>query len=514
MSSNREGTLKRPMKLYTRIVLFFTIAFSCILIISNLFVFYFSQQIVFNESQANLIKFNNFIINVINENKTELMKESEENRLAYIAEKIYPNVKDNTLVSYRLTDTNAYNYSSTDTVDAVLNEDNFSKYNIDLFKLKITEKATEVKYLSEDIDVDTFNYSGSDYYYIGSSYSVDDHYTVYIQTVKNLDDSLMFMTILYLIQISISIISLGIVVLMGIYGTKRALKPLIDIANTTRAITENNLSIRIQETGNKDELDQMIIALNQMIGQLESAFDVQKQFVSDASHELRVPLTVLQGYADILDGWGSDNEAIREEAITSINAEIKNMQTIVDELLLLTRLENRYYSERFERINFTQLLTRVYDEWKMIDTKHIFTLVTPNNPCYVQCNEGLILQAVRGIIDNAVKYTPEKGTITIILEVEAAFLRLHINDTGIGIPKEDLSKICERFYRVNSDRSRKSGGVGLGLAIIHSIVHLHQGTLTINSLMGQGTQVCITLPHHLLETSNDPHKKQLTHSLD
>ncbi len=141
MSSNREGTLKRPMKLYTRIVLFFTIAFSCILIISNLFVFYFSQQIVFNESQANLIKFNNFIINVINENKTELMKESEENRLAYIAEKIYPNVKDNTLVSYRLTDTNAYNYSSTDTVDAVLNEDNFSKYNIDLFKLKITDNG-------------------------------------------------------------------------------------------------------------------------------------------------------------------------------------------------------------------------------------------------------------------------------------------------------------------------------------------------------------------------------------
>ena len=126
-------------------------------------------------------------------------------------------------------------------------------------------------------------------------------------------------------------------------------------------ITENNLNTRIKETGNDDELDQLIKSLNQMIGQLESAFDAQKQFVSDASHELRIPLTVIQGYSDILSSWGKENPQLLEESVDSINEEIQNMKKLVEELLLITRLENNYFTQKFEPTDLGELVTKVYN---------------------------------------------------------------------------------------------------------------------------------------------------------
>ncbi len=333
MSLNKVQEPK-PMKLYTRIVLFFVLAFSILLIISFVMVFYFSQQIVLNENRSNLIKFNSYIINVIKENEEALLSLPTNSRLDFISEKIYPNVKDNTLISYKISDNYGDVYLSSEGVEDLLNQDNFSEYNIDLFKLHIDNPADQTE---DNVAVDSFRYNKTEYYYLGSSYLVSDDYTIYIQVVKNLNDSFVYMTALFSIQIAISIVCLAIIIFIGIYGTKRSLKPLIEIAETAKNVTENNLNTRIKETGNDDELDQLIKSLNQMIGQLESAFDAQKQFVSDASHELRIPLTVIQGYSDILASWGKENPQLLEESVDSINEEIQNMKKLVEELLLITK---------------------------------------------------------------------------------------------------------------------------------------------------------------------------------
>lgn len=488
MSSNRVQEPK-PMKLYTRIVLFFVLAFSILLIISFVMVFYFSQQIVLNENRSNLIKFNSYIINVIKENEEALLSLPTSSRLDFISEKIYPNIKDNTLISYKISDNYGDVYLSSEGVEDLLNQDNFSEYNIDIFKLHIDNPADQTE---DHVDVDSFRYNKNEYYYLGSSYLVSDDYTIYIQVVKNLNDSFVYMTALFSIQIAISIVCLAIIIFIGIYGTKRSLKPLIEIAETAKNITENNLNTRIKETGNDDELDQLIKSLNQMIGQLESAFDAQKQFVSDASHELRIPLTVIQGYSDILSSWGKENPQLLEESVDSINEEIQNMKKLVEELLLITRLENNYFTQKFEPTDLGELVTKVYNECEMIDTTHSFEL-TRADPCLVKCNESLILQALRALADNSMKYTPAQGKICFSCTETANRCILSVTDTGIGIPESELENVRRRFFRVDSDRSRETGGTGLGLSIIESIVKLHRGELVIESTLGQGTNMKIIL---------------------
>ena len=488
MSSNRVQEPK-PMKLYTRIVLFFVLAFSILLVISFVMVFYFSQQIVLNENRSNLIKFNSYIINVIKENEEALLSLPTSSRLDFISEKIYPNIKDNTLISYKISDNYGDVYLSSEGVDELLNQDNFSEYNIDIFKVHIDNPADQTE---DNVDVDSFRYNKNEYYYLGSSYLVSDDYTIYIQVVKNLNDSFVYMTALFSIQIAISIVCLAIIIFIGIYGTKRSLKPLIEIAETAKNITENNLNTRIKETGNDDELDQLIKSLNQMIGQLESAFDAQKQFVSDASHELRIPLTVIQGYSDILSSWGKENPQLLEESVDSINEEIQNMKKLVEELLLITRLENNYFTQKFEPADLGELVTKVYNECEMIDATHSFELTRAGH-CLVKCNDSLILQALRALADNSMKYTPAQGKICFSCTETANRCILSVTDTGIGIPESELENVRRRFFRVDSDRSRETGGTGLGLSIIESIVKLHRGELVIESTLGQGTNMKIIL---------------------
>lgn len=488
MSSNRVQEPK-PMKLYTRIVLFFVLAFSILLVISFVMVFYFSQQIVLNENRSNLIKFNSYIINVIKENEEALLSLPTSSRLDFISEKIYPNIKDNTLISYKISDNYGDVYLSSEGVDELLNQDNFSEYNIDIFKVHIDNPAEQTE---DNVDVDSFRYNKNEYYYLGSSYLVSDDYTIYIQVVKNLNDSFVYMTALFSIQIAISIVCLAIIIFIGIYGTKRSLKPLIEIAETAKNITENNLNTRIKETGNDDELDQLIKSLNQMIGQLESAFDAQKQFVSDASHELRIPLTVIQGYSDILSSWGKENPQLLEESVDSINEEIQNMKKLVEELLLITRLENNYFTQKFEPADLGELVTKVYNECEMIDATHSFELTRAGH-CLVKCNESLILQALRALADNSMKYTPVQEKICFSCTETEKTCILSVTDTGIGIPESELENVRRRFFRVDSDRSRETGGTGLGLSIIESIVKLHRGELVIESTLGQGTNMKIIL---------------------
>ncbi len=481
---------KKPLKIYHRIVFFFILALTAVLTLSFLMVFFFSQQLILNESKSTMIRFNNYVINTLNENMPDLLSLPAEKRLDYISEKLYPYVKDNSLIAYQLKDNKGNIYQSSEILTDLLIAENLEKYDFHLFEFSSKNNSDQM------ISVNSLRYHQIEYFYLGSYYVLEDGDIIYIQIVKNLNDSYVFMTTLFILMVSISILGLVAIILLGIYGTKQTLKPLIEISETAKNITENNLNIRIEETGNKDELDQLIMSLNQMIKKLESAFNNQKRFVSDASHELRIPLTVIQGYIDILADWGKSDPQLCDESIEAIRDEIQGMNRMVEDLLLITRIENNYFDEDFEILDVSVLLEKIYHQSLMIDPNHQYILESCED-AFVRGNEGLLIQAIRGLLDNSRKYTPIGGTITINCKVHNKKMNeISVIDTGCGIPGTELGKIKERFYRVSSDRSRATGGSGLGLSIIDSIISIHRGKLVITSELNQGTKASIFLKKH------------------
>jgi signal transduction histidine kinase len=460
-----------------------------VLTLSFLMVFFFSQQLILNESQSTMIRFNNTVINTIDENMGDLLNLPPNQRLEYISKKLYPYVKDNSLIAYQLKDNQGNLYQSSEILTDLLVPENLDKYNFRLFKFSFNDSENQL------ISVNSLRYNQIEYYYLGSYYVMEDGDIIYIQIIKNLNDSYVFMTTLFILMISISGVGLIAIIIIGIYGTKQTLKPLIEISETAKNISENNLNIRIEETGNKDELDQLIISLNQMIMKLESAFNNQKRFVSDASHELRIPLTVIKGYIDILSDWGKNDPQLCEESIEAIREEIQGMNKIVEDLLLITRIENNYFDEDFNILDISGVLEKIYHQCQMIDPDHQY-LLDICDQALVRGNEGLLIQAIRGLIDNSRKYTPDGGTITLTLSVTPKIVELSVTDTGCGIPQKELGKIRERFYRVSSDRSRTTGGSGLGLSIIDSIIKTHRGKLIITSQEKVGTKAAIILKRH------------------
>lgn len=483
---------KKPLKIYHRIVYFFILALTFVLALSFLMVFFFSKQLILNESQSTMIRFNDYVINTIDENMPLLLSYPGRERLEVISEKLYPFFKDNSQIAYQLSDNEGNVYQSSEILTDLLVADDLEKYHFRLFEFSFDDEQKQ----NQTISVNSLRYNQTDYYYLGSYYVLEDGDIIYIQIVKNLHDSYVFMTTLFVLMVSISIVGLIAIIIIGIYGTKHTLKPLIKISETARNITENNLNTRIAETGNKDELDQLIISLNQMIQKLESAFNNQKRFVSDASHELRIPLTVIKGYIDILSDWGKSDPQLCNESIDAIRDEIGGMSKMVEDLLLITRIENNYFNEDFRVLDLSVVLEKVYSQCLMIDPDHDYRLETCG-AAFVRGNEGLLIQAIRGLIDNSRKYTPEGGTITLIGTVhDEETTEITIRDSGCGIPENELERIKERFYRISRDRSRDTGGTGLGLSIIDSIVTIHHGQLVIQSELGKGTSASILLKKH------------------
>lgn len=482
---------KKPLKIYHRIVFFFILALTVILTLSFLMVFFFSQQLILNESQSTMIRFNNYVINTLDENMPLLLSLPPEERLNVISEKLYPYIKDNSLIAYQLKDNKGNLYQSSEILTDLLVAENLDKYNFRLFEFSFNDDND-----NQMISVNSLRYNQIEYYYLGSYYVLEDGDIIYLQIIKNLNDSYVFMTTLFVLMIFISILGLIAIVIIGIYGTKQMLKPLIEISDTAKNITENNLNIRIEETGNKDELDQLIISLNQMIQKLESAFNNQKRFVSDASHELRIPLTVIKGYIDILSDWGKNDPLLCDESIEAIQDEIQGMNKIVEDLLLITRIENNYFNSDFEILDISALLEKIFFQCQMIDPDHEYKMESCEY-AYIRGNEGLLIQAIRGLIDNSRKNTPTGGVITLSCHVfDEKMHEIAISDSGCGIPSSELEKIKERFYRINSDRSRATGGSGLGLSIIDSIVSIHRGKLIITSEINKGTKAAILLKKH------------------
>jgi len=268
---------------------------------------------------------------------------------------------------------------------------------------------------------------------------------------------------------------------------------IVQLRGALETINAARLDTRLDVDGTQRELRELAAAINGMLDRINDAYNAQVRFVSDASHELRTPIAVIQGYANMLDRWGKTDETTLQESIDAIRAEADSMKALVEQLLFLARGENRTIEPKPELFDLSELAEEVCDEAKLIDPTHEFRLVTAPAPVSVSADRGLIKQAARILVDNSIKYTDPGGTITLKAEVVGGEAQLSVTDTGIGIAEELLPNIFDRFVRADESRTRASGGAGLGLAIAKWIVDTHGGHLDALSRVGLGTRITIVL---------------------
>ena len=279
----------------------------------------------------------------------------------------------------------------------------------------------------------------------------------------------------------------------GIFLARRALKPVDKIAQTAQEIGEGDLSRRIN-VNTKDELGRLAATLNEMIGRLEKAFQRQKQFTSDASHELRAPLAVIEAESTLALQKDRPSSDYRE-SLEIVSREARQMSSLVDKLLTLARADAGKEQWNFTEVDLGKLISNLSTDVEVLcQEKGLSFQLGQTQGLVVKGDEARLRELFMNLLDNAIIYTPAPGTVSISLRREGQMAVVAITDTGVGIPAEDIPFIFERFYRVDKSRSRAEGGSGLGLAICRHIAEVHGGKIEVESQVGAGSTFSVWLP--------------------
>ena len=279
----------------------------------------------------------------------------------------------------------------------------------------------------------------------------------------------------------------------GIFLAGRALKPVDKIAQTAQEIEENDLSQRIN-VNTKDELGRLAAILNAMIGRLEKAFQRQRQFTSDASHELRAPLAVIEAESSLALQKERPSGDYKQ-SLETISQEAKQMSSLIDQLLTLARADAGKEQWNFMEVSLDKLIANLSGDVEILCLEKGLTFQSgQTQDAIVKGDEVRLRELFMNLLNNAIRYTPVPGTVSVSLRREAQTAVVAIKDTGVGIPPEDMPFIFERFYRVDKSRSRADGGSGLGLAISRHIAEAHGGKIEVESQVGMGSTFSVWLP--------------------
>ena len=274
----------------------------------------------------------------------------------------------------------------------------------------------------------------------------------------------------------------------------RLLNPMKKMAATLNRMTVNNLhSERLDILGVSEEIRDLSIVCNEMLDRLEGAYESQKQFVSNASHELRTPIAVVQGYANMLERWGASDPEILEEAVTAMCKVSKEMQDLVEKLLFLSRHDRKTLKLKREVFDMKEVVEEVYRETEMVVQGRVLSC-NVDGAVRVYGDKQVMKQAIRIFVDNAVKYTEAGDTIDIACRVVRNECEVIIEDSGIGMKKKDLNRIFNRFYRSDDVRGKNIAGHGLGLSIAKLIIVSHGGRIHIRTQFQKGTAFSFYLP--------------------
>jgi heavy metal sensor kinase len=298
------------------------------------------------------------------------------------------------------------------------------------------------------------------------------------------------MLLLWSAPIVLLLASLG-----GYWISRRALAPVDEITREAQVIGIQNLSQRLAVPASGDEIQRLSETWNGMLARLESAVKRLSQFTADASHELRTPIALIRTTAELTLRRERSAETYRE-ALRQVVVESERTTRLVEDLLLLARSDAGLPSLPLERMELTPLVRDVCQQGRVLAEARQLQISTeiPDEPVYVEANDPALRRMLLLLVDNAVKYTPSGGRITLSVDCGSAGATVAVRDTGIGIPETALPHVFERFYRVDESRNRDAGGTGLGLSIAKWIAERHHASLEAESVVGEGSVFRIRFP--------------------
>jgi len=281
----------------------------------------------------------------------------------------------------------------------------------------------------------------------------------------------------------------------GLFLASRALAPVATITHTAAHISAADLSQRLELDLPDDEIGHLARTFNAMLDRLEHAFQRERQLTADVSHELRTPLGMLKTQLSLGRSRPRDASTLLG-MMANMEGDVDRMTRLIEQMLTLARVEQRGLTE-FAPFALDQLLEQAVTQLQNAAHEKNITLditISAHIDWQMQGDAEKLTQVFLNLIDNAIKYTPEKGEITIVAHRQWQTIRISVTDTGPGIPAEHLPHVFERFYRVDSARARATGGFGLGLAISQAIVQAHHGHIDVTSEPGTGTTFIVVLP--------------------
>jgi heavy metal sensor kinase len=302
--------------------------------------------------------------------------------------------------------------------------------------------------------------------------------------------------------------SLVLAAIVGAFLARRALSPIDAITQTAGAISRTkDLGRRLNIPDDASEVGQLAVTFNEMLDRIQALFKTQERLIADVSHELRTPLTTVQGNIELLRRFGNSRDAARtqldadllQETLSEVEAETARMSTMISDLLLLAQADSGALQLQAEPVEMDTLLLDVYRQTRRLADQrrgpHALEIrLGAEDQALVMGDRERLRQLLLNLADNAIKYTPAGGMITLGLEKQDGWVKIAVSDTGIGIRPEDQPHVFDRFYRTDRARSREQGGSGLGLSIAQWIAHAHHGFLTVESIPQQGSTFTLWLP--------------------
>lgn len=300
-----------------------------------------------------------------------------------------------------------------------------------------------------------------------------------------------FINVMNTVLLVIGILSSACSVVVGCLLARRISRPVTKTAYIAKQISKGNYDIRFEPGTRIRELDDLADAINHLSDALKSQEKLRKQMTADVAHELRTPLTALSSHLEaMIEGlWDAT-----PERLISCHEEVKRLGTLVEDLGQLAKIEGENLVLNKSRMDLFEIVHTVSDTMKGEISKKSLTFSIEGSPVFAEADKNRFSQVVANLLSNAVKYTPEGGAIGIEVYETDRLGIVKVTDTGIGIPETGLPLIFERFYRTDKSRNRKSGGAGIGLAIVKSIVNAHGGTVTVESIKEQGSCFTVSIP--------------------
>lgn len=296
------------------------------------------------------------------------------------------------------------------------------------------------------------------------------------------------------ILLFIGLLFVNIALIIGKRLVNRITGPLRRMEHVARQLALGNFKEKVEVTS-KDEIGNLGTALNHMSTALEEVDQRRRDFLANVAHDLRTPLSYIKGYSEAMIEGVVTEEEQKKKYLRLIHREAGRLQRLVNDLLDLAQLEGDSYPLNLMPLSLAQLVEDTMGKYEpFLQEKKIRLGLDLDFDVIVYADEDRLEQAITNIVDNALRYTPDHGELKIVLTQKNSTCTLTISDTGEGIPPDELQRLGERFYRVDKSRTRKKGGSGLGLSIVKQIIFLHKGTMHIQSGLGKGTDVSVTLP--------------------